>query len=145
MSGPFVSNEMFPIDIEYVEKSTKSGLPGVIIVRDEETRQRYKGNVKKISTQWVVPNWKESNMLVRDSYKWDPIAGEKILDWNLYRTKILDTYMKAWDITQPGPDGNPHPVPCIPENIAKLQPSIAGALVDAFMLKTSPTEEEMGN
>lgn len=145
MAGPFVSDELFPITIKYVEKKTKAGLGTCMVVRGKEMEQRYKDNAKEINTQWRIPNWKESQDLVRQCYRWDQIAGEKILDWNLYRMKCLDTYMVAWDVTMPNPNGGEQSVPCTPANVAKLQPLIASALVDEFMLKTSPTDEDMGN
>ena len=145
MAGPFVSDEMFPIVIKYVEKNSKLGMTSVLILKGEEMEQRYKGSAKTINTQWALPNWKESNDLVRGCYRWDNIAGEKILDWSLYRMKVLDTYMRNCDIKSPGQNGEETSIPCTPEYISKLQPSIAGALVDEFMAKTSPSEEDLGN
>lgn len=145
MSGPFVSDEMMPISVKYVEQKLSSGFTNIIIVQDEKAEKKYSDRIKTINTQWKIPNWKESNDLARQCYRWDPIAGEKILDWNLYRMSILDTYMQFWDVSIPGPNGGDQSVPCTPENISKLQPAIGDALVGQFMQSMSPSDEEMGN
>jgi hypothetical protein len=151
MGGPFVSNEQFEVVVKYVEKKSKSGLPSVMLIVSEEQEKRYGDSVKKISTQWCQPNWKESNQLSRECTYFDHIAGEKLFDWGMYKAKLLETYMKAWDITTDGAEKDADGkfrqvnVPCIPEYVHKLDPSIAGALIDGFFSKTQPSEEKLGN
>jgi hypothetical protein len=145
MAGPFVSNDNFEVIIKYVEKKNKAGMSFVMIVSDKETEERYKGQVKVIHTQWIQPNWKESNELARQCTKFDPIAGERLFDWGTYRSMVLERYMKSWDIVTVDANGQNIPVPCIPENINRLDPSIAGALIDGFYSRTQPSEESLGN
>jgi hypothetical protein len=140
MPGPFVSETAFPITVKYVESKNKAGLPIIVIVRSKDIEQRYKDQVKTITTQWIQPNWKQSNDLIRRATKFDADAGERVLDWPLYKTIILETFMKEWDI-----ELNGKLVPCIPENIAQLDTNIASALVDEFLVKTTPSEQELGN
>ena len=140
MGGPFVSDEMFDIVVKYVEKKLKSGHTGVVVVRDLETEQRYKGLVKEIHTQWVQPNWMTSNDMIRTATRFDAEAGTRLIDWPLYRTLLLEKCMKQWDVV----DEASKPVPCTKENIARLDPNIGAALVDDFLAKTTPTEKELG-
>lgn len=144
MSGPFVSEEKFPIVIKYVERSLRSGLKNIKIVKDKEAEEKYKGLIKEINTQWIQPNWKQSNDLVRTCTKFDAQAGERILDWQTYRMRLLESYMTNWDIAEDGASG-PQLVPCTADYMSKLNPQIAAALVDEFLSKTTMTDDEMGN
>lgn len=141
MAGPFVNEELFDLKIKYIEKKLKSGHTGCVIVSDKETELKYKDHIKEIHTMWLQPNWKQSNDVIRKATKVDADTGIRGVDWPYYRTLLLENFMKTWDIA--GEDGKT--VPCIPENIAKLDPVIAGALVEEFLGKTSPSEEELKN
>lgn len=152
MSGPFVSDERFAIVVKYIEKKLPNGMDSVIIVDTKEMEERYQGTVKEVHTQWTQPNWIETNKLIRRATAFDPMAGRKEMDWTLYRQFLLEQYMRSWDITMPGKvsvsDGavsEPVPVPCTPENINKLNPAIAAALVEEFVSKTSMPEDDLGN
>jgi hypothetical protein len=147
MPGPFASNERFEIAVKYIEKSLPSGLNKVIVVgeKDKEAQERYKDKVKVIHTQWTLMNWKESNDLIRQATYFDAMAGRRELDWVAYRQLMLDNCMKSWDITEKGADGKESSVPCTKENISRLDPNIATALVQAFVERTSVSDEEMGN
>jgi hypothetical protein len=111
------------------------------VVKTVEMEERYKGLVSELHTQWIQPNWKESNDLIRASTTWDAEAGERMLDWQKYRFLLLEHFMKSWDIV----DDKEMPVACTRENIEKLDANIAAALVDQFLSKTTLTEKEMGN
>lgn len=145
MGGLFVSDEMFEIVIKYVEKTLPNGMSTVVIVDNPEMEGRYEGNVKEVRTQWVQPNWIETNKLIRRATVFDQMAGRKEMDWTLYRQYLLEQYMKKWDVQAPGPDGKEAPIPCTAENINKLNPSIAAALVEEFVNRTSMPEDELGN
>lgn len=137
MAGPFISEDMFAIVVKYREVENKSsGRKSNVVINDKETELRYKDLIKEIHTQWCQLNWKQSNDLIRASTKWDHDAGQRVIDWPLYRATLLDKCMKSWDI-----DG----VACDQENIAKLDPNIASALVDEFLTRTTPTEQDLGN
>lgn len=144
MSGPFVTDTQFPITVKYVEKTSKSGLPVLLILKDKakekEFEARYKDDVKSINTMWVQPNWKQSNDLIRQATKFIYEIGERKLDWQAYKTLLLETFMVEWDVKADGKT-----VPCIKENIERLDANIASFLIDSFLLKTSPSEEELGN
>lgn len=145
MSNPFVSEARFEVIVKYVEKKMKSGLSTILVIEDKEMEERYKGSISEIHTQWIQPNWKESNELSKQCTRWEPMAGERTFDWSAYRMAILERYMKSWDITTKDDDGKETSVPCIPDNIGKLDPNIASALIEGFMEKTMPTEKELGN
>ncbi len=145
MSNPFVSEERFAVVVKYVDKTLKSGLTTILVIDKQEDEERYKGNINKIHTQWVQPNWKESNELSKQCTRWEPMAGERTFDWSTYRMALLEKYMKSWDISTKGPEGSTQPIPCTPDNIGKLDPNIASALIDGFMGKTMPTDKDLGN
>ena len=134
--GLFVSEDLFDIVVKYREVKTKMGVKSVSVIRDKDTELRYKDFVMELHTQWAAPNWKQSNDLIRQATKWDTDAGQRVIDWPLYRSTLMETCMKTWDIKD---------VPCIKDNMAKLDPNIAAALVDEFLGRTTPTEEELGN
>ena len=142
MAGPFVTEEMFEVVVRYVERTMKSGLSTLMVLKpeDKEKELRYKDSIKEIHSQWSQPNWKESNELIRVATKWDSAAGMRVIDWPLYRTSLLENYMKGWDIQDEGGKT----VPCVKEYIDKLDPNVASALVDEFLSKTTPTEKELG-
>jgi len=139
--GPFVSQTSFPIVVKYIEKENKAGLPLIVIVKSEEIEKRYKDQIKTITTIWTLPNWKQSNELIRKATKFDADAGERRLDWQMYRGLLLETFMKEWDIK--GSDGKV--VPCDKQFIDQLDVNVAATLIDEFLLKTSPSEDELGN
>ncbi len=139
--GPFVSQSTFPIVVKYIEKENKAGLPMIVVVRSADTESRYKDHVKTITTLWMLPNWKQSNELIRKATKFDADAGERRLDWQMYRGMLLENFMKEWDIK--GSDGKV--VPCTKEFFDQLDINIASTLIDEFLMKTSPSEEELGN
>ena len=136
-----VSDKLFPIDLEYVEVKLKNGLDGVIIISTDESRTKYEGKTKKLHTQWTQPGWKESNELVRTATIWNQFAGERSLDYLLYRSLIPEKFLKMWDIM----DEVGKPVPCTPATILKLEPNIANALIDNFISKTVPSEGDLKN
>ena len=140
MSSPFASEERFPIVVKWSEVTTKSGATGNLIIRDKEQEERYKGTISELQTQWVTPNWKQSSNVLASSYQSDPQTGELRFVWSLYRSLILDNFMRSWDAT--GEDEKP--VPCTPENISKLDPAIAAALVEGFLAKTNVSEKDLG-
>lgn len=140
MGSPFVSEELFPIVIKWAEVETKSGNKGTFIIRDKEAEGRYKGTMSELQTQWAMPNWKESSSLLARSYQPDSQTGELRFMWAAYRSLVLDSFMKSWDAK----DDKGNAVPCTPPNIAKLDPAIAAALVEAFLAKTSVSEQELG-
>jgi hypothetical protein len=139
--GPFVTDSSFTIEVKYIEKKNKAGLPMIVIVKSAEIEARYKDHVKTIKTMWTLPNWKQSNELIRKATKFDQDAGERRLDWQLYRSMILENFMKEWDIK--GEDGKM--VPCVKQFIDLLDVNVAATLIDEFLLKTSPSEDELGN
>ena len=140
MASPFVSEELFPIVVKWVEVKTKGGATGTMIIKDKESEERYKGTFNELQTQWVIPNWKQSSSLLARSYQTDPVSGEMRFMWATYRSLILDNFMRSWDAQ----DDNKKPVPCTPDNIARLDPAIAGALVEGFLAKTNVSEKELG-
>ena len=136
-----VSDKLFPIDLEYAEVKTKSGIDCILIIKNEEMSKKYGDKVKKVHTQWVQPSWKESNDLVRQATVWEQFAGERSLDYLLYRSLIPEKFLKMWDIT----DEAGKPVPCTPITILKLEPNIANALIDNFISRTVPSESDLKN
>lgn len=136
-----ISNKLFPIDLKYAEVRFKNGMDGVIVIDNKDLEKRYEGKIKELHTQWYLPGWKEHIEVIRDSMIWDEFKGERMMDYRLYRCKILENYLKAWDI--PGEDGKV--VPCNKENIGRLDHNIAHALQDLFVDRTVPTEEELKN
>jgi len=132
---------MFPIDVRYSEVTLKSGLTSVIVLKTEEEEKKYEGKVKELHTQWLQPSWKENNDVIRQSQIWDEFRGERTLDFYLYRSIVLDKFLKTWDITN---DKN-EPVPCNSANISKLSIPIANELIDQFISKNVPKEAELKN
>lgn len=138
---PFATGARFPVIVKYVEKALSSGLKTLVVVKDKKMEEQYNGLVHELHTSWIQPNWKESNDLIRAATTWDVEAGERMLDWQKYRFMLLLHFMKGWDVK----DEEGNVVPCIQDNIERLDAQIAGALVDEFIAKTTLTEKEVGN
>lgn len=145
MPGPFVSEDRFEIVVKYMEKQLPYGGTSCVVVNSKEMEEKYGALVKEIHTQWVQPNWQETNDLIRKSTVPDPYTGRRDMDWTLYRQFLLERYMKSWDITQEGPDGKSVQVPCTVEYINKLDPSVAAALVEEFVRRTTISEDDLKN
>jgi hypothetical protein len=140
MASPFVTEELFPIVVKWAEVKTKGGATGNLILKDKESEERYKGAFNELQTQWAMPNWKQSSHLLAKAYQADPQTGESRFMWATYRSLIIDNFMRSWDAQ----DENGKPVPCTPDNIARLDPAIASSLVEGFLAKTNVTEKELG-
>lgn len=139
-----VSSKLFPIDIKYAEVKLKNGLESIVVIRDEETEKRFEGKegkIKELHTQWLQPNWKEHSDVVRQSMIWDEFKGERTMDFHSYRSMCIERFLKAWDIT----DDAGVPVPCNQVNIGKLDYAMANALIDLFISKSVPTEDDLKN
>lgn len=146
MSALFASDELFEISIKYIELKTKSGLMTVKVLdmkkdADKQLLEKRASDVRELSTQWVQPSWKQSNELMRKCTVFDPYVGRRDVDWPTYRALVLETYMKKWNASE----DSGKPIPCVKDNIDKLETTVAVALVDEFFNKTSITEEELGN
>jgi hypothetical protein len=135
---------MFEIVVEYAQAMLKNGLKGILVFseKDDEGKKRYSPDaVEAIHSQWVMPNWKQSNDILRRATKWDDEAGQRVLDWATYRSLIMENFMRMWDVK----DDQKSPVPCTRENMERLDPNIAAALVERFLSKTTITEKDLGN
>jgi hypothetical protein len=140
MANPFVTEELFPIVVKWTEVKTKGGVMANMIIRDKATEDRYKGSVNELQTQWAKPNWKHSSSVLAKAYQADPITGELKFIWAIYRSLVMDNFMRQWDAT----DSDGKPVPCTSENTAMLDPAIAAELVQTFLSKTNVSEKELG-
>lgn len=137
----FVSNKLFPIDVKYIEVKMRNGAEGVFIIEDEATEKKHGDKVKTLKTQWVQPNWKENNDIIRGASITDMQTGNKSVDLHLYRNLVLERFLKAWDIA----DDAGVAIPISKEKVMSLDFNIARALADSFINRNIPTEEELGN
>jgi hypothetical protein len=138
-----VPTALFPIDIKYAEFKLKNGLTGVEVIEDgdKEALKKYDGKIKELHTQWAQPGWKENNEIVRQATIWDEFRGVRDVDFYIYKSMVLERFLKSWDIT----DEKNNPVPCVPETIARLDIQVANALVNRFLARNVPTEEDLKN
>jgi hypothetical protein len=139
--GLLVQQKLFPITIKYVEIPLKSGRSGILIVKTDEQEKKYKDKIKELETQWLQPNFKETNDLIREATVYEHFKGERDIDHYLYRALVLDRFLKAWNIT----DDAGQPIPCNPANMALLDVSIALELIDKFNTQNLPTEADLKN
>lgn len=142
----FVSNERFEIIVKYLDVKSKSGLTRCRVIdeskkEDKELLEKHKEKVKELHTSWELANFKQMYETSSKCHKFDYESGRRELDWLLYKTMIIESYMKGWDAA----DESGKPVACTKENIEKLDPDIANTLIDRFFDKASITEEELGN
>ena len=135
-----VTEQLFPITIKYVDVPLKNGLNGVFIIDTPEKEAKYKERLKELGTQWVRPSFKQMNDLIREATVTDPYKADRDLDPFIYRALVLEKFLRHWDIQEDG-----RPVPCNPENIGRLDPVVATALIDGFNKHNVPTEEFLKN
>ena len=140
MSTLFVTSDLFPISVRFVRRKLKSGLTGLTIVENDEAAAKYGDQLEQLVTQWQQPNWKQQNDCIRSATYFDKNSGAREVDWPLYRQHLMETFMKSWDVSEEGKS-----VTCEPSNMNRLDPGIAGYLVDQFLTKVSITEEDLGN
>jgi len=87
-----------------------------------------KAQFRKLTVTLAPLNWKKYNDLQRVSMvDKGKITGEDI-DWLLYREKKLSAVLTAWDAK----DAADKPVPVNQENIFKLHPMIAEAILNEY-------------
>lgn len=135
-----VGEQLFPITIRYIDVPLKNNLNGVFIIDTPEKGKKYEGKIKEMNTQWVRPGFKQMNDLIMESSVTDPYKGGKDVDPFIYRALILEKFLRHWDIEEEG-----KAIPCTPENIGKLDPIVAQALIEAFNKHNVPTEEYLKN
>lgn len=136
-----ITTKLFPIDLKYVDVKFKNGMEGVLVIENKEQEKKFEGKMKELHTQWFLPSWKEHTEVIRSSMIWDEFKGERMMDFRLYRSIILENYLRAWDIA----DEEGKPIPCTKDTIARLDHGVAHALQDLFVDRTIPTEEELKN
>lgn len=143
MPSPFVKDDLIEVVVQYVTKKMPNGIERIFVVddNDKDTKARYEGSIEKVTTMWCHPNWKEHTDAYRKAHVFDYEAGEKKFDWPLYRSMCLETFMKKWDIV----DADGKGIPCVKDNIQKLDPKIGNALIDGFLAKTTFSDVELGN
>jgi hypothetical protein len=139
--GLFVTPELFPIDIKYIDVPLAGGGSAVYIIKTEEDEVKYAGQVKELQTQWIRLNFKEQISLLQEATLFDPVKGEKDVDQFLLRALIMEKCMKHWDAV----DDKGDKVPCTSENIATLDPAVAYALIEKYNAHNLPTEEYLKN
>jgi len=135
-----VTEQLFPIAIKYIDVPLKGGMEGVFIIDTPEKEKKYGDKVKKLETQWIRPSFRQMNDLHRETTITNSFNGEKETDWILYQSLIMEKFLRHWDIEEGG-----KPVPCTPENMGKLDPVIARALLDAFNKHSVPSEDYLKN
>jgi len=148
MAGVFASGDFFEVCVKYVVLKTASGIDVVKVIDDATEKgkadlERYGERVQSLRTQWVSPNWKQSNELLRKCMRYDAESGKRELDWPLYRALLIEMFMKKWDATTTE-GGKEIPVPVSRENVDRLDAQVAVALVDKFIERTNVSEEELG-
>lgn len=144
MSALFASNDMFEISIQYLEVVTKSGLKSVRVLdpkNDKDLITRKQAEVKKLTTFWTQPSWKQSNELYRKCTRFDPEAGRRLFDPSLHQALLLESFMKKWDACE----DSGKPIPCDKENVDRLDPAVAVSLANEFNDRVAIDEDELGN
>ena len=137
-----ISKKLFPIDIKYVDIKNKMGVEFPLVIEgSSELEKKYGDRVKTIHTQWQTPTWKEGHEAARSATVIDSQTGDRRTDLNTYSGIVLERFLKQWDLT----DETGKPIPVIPENVALLDSGIAMALAAAFINRTIPSEEDLGN
>jgi hypothetical protein len=137
----FATGKLIPVEIKYVDLKLKDGAEITIVVDSDDMEKRFGDKVKVLKTQWAVPNWKDNHDAIRLSTVTDPMTGNKGVDIHQYKSVCLEKFLKAWDIT----DEAGKPVPVTKDKIMSLDFTIARALVDQFINRHIPSEEELGN
>lgn len=136
----FATGKLIPVEIKYVDLKLKDGSEMTVVINDIEVERRFEGKVKVLRTQWAIPNWKDNQEAIKNSTILDPMTGlQKGMDWNQYKTICLEKFLKAWDIV----DDAGKPVPVTKDKIMSLDFTIARALVDQFINREIPSDDEL--
>jgi len=139
--SPFTNSDLFEIEVKFVEITLKSGLKGILVIKNKAQEEKHKDKITSVRTQWAQPNWKENWKLSEESHVFQEAMGEKRFDYQLYRRNILERFLKIWDII----DEKNMPIPVNEENINKLDPNIASYMIDEWLKKTNPSDVDLGN
>ena len=148
--GLFAKTDLFEIQIKYVLVKSKGGIETIRVIDDTTEKGKDEeaslgDRVLTLHTYWISPNWKQSNDLLRKCMKYDPEAGKRELDWALYRSFLIESFMQKWDAAEEDAEGESQAVPCSRENVERLDAQIAVALVDRFLERTTVSEDDLGN
>lgn len=139
--GLLISEEWFAIPLRYVEVTLKNGDSGVFIIRNEEQEKKYKDRIKEFTTMWKRPNFKETLDVLREASITDPYTGDRDIDQLLHRSLTIERFLKKWDMM----DDKGEKVECTPENVLRLDPAVASALLETFNSYILPTEDQLKN
>jgi hypothetical protein len=126
-----------------VEVYYKKGKNGTIKVKvdAESIPEKEKEAWTKASFTLKPLTWKQHNDIQRAAtVNRGPGMGSD-LDWVLYKERKLVTILKSWDAK----DSDGKAVPVNQENIFKLCPQVAEALLNEFDKATVLGDEERGN
>ncbi len=126
------------IAVEIYYKKAKNG---TIHIKTDMTDVTDKELWTKASFALKPLTWKQHNDIQRGAtVNRGPGMGSD-LDWVLYKERKLVTVLKSWDAK----DADGKPIPVTQDNIFKLSPQIAEALLNEFDKATVLGEEERGN
>jgi len=126
-----------------VEIYYKQSANGTVHIKADsvEIPEKDKDVWKKASFTLKPLTWKQHNDIQRAAtVNRGPGMGSD-LDWVLYKERKLVTVLKSWDAK----DASDKPIPVNQENIFRLCPQIAEALLNEFDKATVLGEEERGN
>jgi hypothetical protein len=78
----FAPTDLFEVQIKYVVIKSKGGIAAVRVIDDstdkgKEEIEKLGDKVETLSTSWIVPNWKQSNDVLRQAMRFDDQAGWK--------------------------------------------------------------------
>lgn len=140
MSDLFSGNSLVEIEIFYTVDKNRYNVARVEVLTDEKAVEMQKGpdkaKVRSIKTKWKMPSWKTANDLLSQSTTFNAM-NQPDIDWTRYRDARLKASLVEWS----GQDVAD--IPCTPDNINKLHPSVAVALLEKFDQVTTIDKEEI--
>ena len=103
---------------------------------DEPTKQRF----TRLTFNAKVLTWGLYNDLSERATTIDP-KGNRFFNYKLWKEEKLKRVLNSWDATVEK-DGENVPVPLKPENIQRLSPSVAEAMLQAYDDEMSLEEDD---
>jgi hypothetical protein len=135
-------NETVNVRIYY--KKAKSGYTAAIESSFKELKEEEKKNYAVLNVTMKQMPWGLSNELLEAAII-RGINNERIFNNKLYKENKIKNLIVGWDAKKKNAKGEIEPVPANMENILKLSPDIAEAILGSYDLACMESEETEDN
>ena len=101
-----------------------------------------KAKYKSVEIKMKPLSWEMYNDLQDASWVNDPETNQRKFNYRQYKENKLKKLIVEWDAKKPNAKGELEPIPVNEQNIMSLSPDVAEAILEAYDVVSTLTDEE---